>query len=84
MNSPLTSPPAIGSTQHSTSSRWPSDQPTIALIAPCHAHRSANATLPTDSFDAVFTSEVIEPLKIPAQCPRANAFAERWGPHRPD
>lgn len=26
----------------------------------------------------MFTSEVIEPLKIPAQCPRANAFAERW------
>jgi putative transposase len=25
----------------------------------------------TDSFDAVFTSEGIEPLKIPAQCPRA-------------
>jgi putative transposase len=32
----------------------------------------------TDSFDAVFTSEGIEPLKIPAQCPRANALAERW------
>ncbi|HEX9355836.1 MAG TPA: integrase core domain-containing protein, partial [Streptosporangiaceae bacterium] len=30
------------------------------------------------SFDAVFTSEGIEPLKIPAQCPRANALAERW------
>ena len=32
----------------------------------------------TDSFDAVFTSEGIEPLKIPAQRPRANALAERW------
>ena len=31
----------------------------------------------TDSFDAVFTSQSIEPLKIPAQCPRANALAER-------
>ena len=32
----------------------------------------------TDSFDAVFISEDVKPLKIPAQCPRANAFAERW------
>ena len=32
----------------------------------------------TGSFDAVFTSEGIEPLKIPAQRPRANALAERW------
>jgi putative transposase len=32
----------------------------------------------TASFDAVFISEGIQPLKIPAQCPRANAFAERW------
>jgi putative transposase len=32
----------------------------------------------TDSFDVVFTSEGIEPLKIPAQCPRANALTERW------
>ena len=32
----------------------------------------------TGSFDAVLTSEGTEPLKIPAQCPRANALAERW------
>jgi putative transposase len=32
----------------------------------------------TGSFDAVLTSEGIEPLKILAQCPRANALAERW------
>ena len=40
------SPPATGSAQHSTSSRCPSDQPVISRRAPCHAHRSANATLP--------------------------------------
>jgi transposase InsO family protein len=32
----------------------------------------------TDSFDAVLISEDVKPLKIPAQCPRANALAERW------
>ena len=32
----------------------------------------------TPSSGAVFISEGIQPLKIPAQCPRANAFAERW------
>ena len=26
----------------------------------------------------MFTSGGIEPLKIPARCPRANALAERW------
>jgi len=39
-------PPATGSAQHSTSSRWPSNQPIICISALCHAHRSANATLP--------------------------------------
>ena len=32
----------------------------------------------TAAFDAVFTSEGIQPLPIPAQCPRANAYAERF------
>jgi hypothetical protein len=30
----------------STSSRWPSDQPVSSVTAPCHAHRSGNATVP--------------------------------------
>ena len=46
MNSPPTSPPATGSAQPSTSSRRPSDQPVSHVSAPCHAHRSANATVP--------------------------------------
>jgi transposase, IS6 family len=37
-NSPPTSPPATGSAQHSTSSRWPSDSPFILVSALCHAH----------------------------------------------
>jgi DDE domain len=45
-NSPPTSPPATGPTQHSTSSRWPSDSRSSPPIALCHAQRSTNATLP--------------------------------------
>lgn len=32
----------------------------------------------TDGFDAAFASMGIEAVKIPAQCPRANAYAERF------
>ena len=31
----------------------------------------------TDTFDAVFASERIQPLRTPVQAPRANAYAER-------
>jgi len=39
-------PPATGHAQPSTSSPQPSDRPVILISALCHAHRSANATLP--------------------------------------
>lgn len=32
----------------------------------------------TDAFDAVFAAEGIEVLRSAPQCPRMNAFAERW------
>ena len=32
----------------------------------------------TTAFDAVFENEGIQPFLIPAQCPRANAYAERF------
>ena len=32
----------------------------------------------TDAFDAVFASEGIEIKKSAPQCPRMNAYAERW------
>ncbi len=32
----------------------------------------------TDTFDTVPASEGIQPVKTPAQCPRANAYVERW------
>jgi transposase InsO family protein len=32
----------------------------------------------TDAFDAVFDAEGIEVLRSAPQCPRMNAFAERW------
>jgi hypothetical protein len=46
MNSALTSPLATGSTQHSTSSRWPSDSRIIPVSVLRHPHGSANATVP--------------------------------------
>jgi transposase, IS6 family len=39
-------PPATGSANHSTSSRWPSDHLVILVSTLCHVRRSANATLP--------------------------------------
>jgi hypothetical protein len=32
----------------------------------------------TEAFDAAFASMGVEAVKIPAQCPRANAHAERF------
>jgi putative transposase len=32
----------------------------------------------TDGFDAAFTSLGVDAVKIPAQCPRANAYADRF------
>ena len=46
--------PATGHAQPSTSSRWPSDRPVILISALCHAHRSANATLPPGLVRAFF------------------------------
>jgi IS6 family transposase len=47
-------PPATGHAQPSTSSPQPSDRPVILISALCHAHRSANATLPRRLVRAFF------------------------------
>ena len=44
---------------------------------PRHLIRDRDAKY-TAAFDAVFASEGIQPLLAPAQCPRANAYAERF------
>ena len=72
------SPPATGSAKPSTSSRWPSDQPVISVTAPCHAHRSGNATAPSAASPPA--------LRATGQCRRPAtwppALGERFGDFR--
>jgi hypothetical protein len=36
------------------------------------------------AFDNVFTADGIRVIRTPVRAPKANAYAERWGPHRPN